>query len=92
MIPITDCMKGGQSSWTKVVTKAFKIIKEKLITTPVLALPDFSITFEAYCDASKVGIGAVLSQQSKPIAYFSKILNGAKACYNTYDVEFYVVV
>ena len=66
MAPI---MKGGRFSWTKEVINAFEIIKKKLIATPVLALPDFSITFGVHCDASKVGIGAVLIQQSKLTAY-----------------------
>ena len=92
MAPITDCMKGGQFSWTEAATKAFKIIKEKFITSLALALLDFSLTFKVYCDASKVSIGAILSQQGKPIAYLSEKLNEVKAHYNTYDVEFYTIV
>ena len=85
-------MKASKFLWTTEATKAFHQIKKKLTIVPILALHDFSQLFKLHCDASKVGIGAVLSQNSKPVAYFSEKLSGSKLNYNTYDLEFYAII
>ncbi|KAK6150316.1 hypothetical protein DH2020_015248 [Rehmannia glutinosa] len=81
MAPLTDCMRGTTFIWTAAADEAFVHIKQKLTTTPVLILPDFSVPFELHCDASKLGIGAVLSQNTRPVAYFSEKLTGPRLRY-----------
>ena len=63
-----------------------------MISAPVLVLPDFDKNFELECDASGVGIEAVLMQDRQPIAYFSEKLSGAPLNYSVYDKEFYSLV
>jgi hypothetical protein len=72
--------------------RAFIDIKERLCGAPLFALPDFSKTFEIECVATGIGIGTVLMQEKRLIAYFSEKLNGAALNYPTYDKELYALV
>ncbi|KAK1617389.1 hypothetical protein QYE76_022906 [Lolium multiflorum] len=78
--------------WGKAQQKAFDELKKRLTEAPLLVLPDFSKTFEIECDASGLGIGGVLMQNGKPVAYYSEKLDGARLNYPIYDKELYALV
>ena len=92
MSPITDCTKGNSFRWTKEAQQAFECIKEAMCNPPILRLSDFSKPFEVECNVSNTGIGAVLIQEGKPIAYFSEKRKKSRVNYLAYDKEFYVMV
>jgi hypothetical protein len=93
VVPLIEIVKKSIGfKWNNEQDKAFNLLKDKLCSTPVLALPDFTRAFEVECDASDISIGAVLMQDRRPIAYFSEKLNGAALNYPTYDKELYALV
>lgn len=67
---------------------AFDTLKEAMVRAPVLTLLDFSQQFTIETDASKEGIGAVLMQNKKPLAYLSKKLGPKNQLLSTYEKEF----
>ena len=74
--PLTDVIKKNVNfHWGEEQQNAFQMLKDRLCSTSVLALPNFDKMFELECDASGIGIGAVLMQEMRPIAYFSEKLN-----------------
>ncbi|GJT01042.1 WRKY family transcription factor [Tanacetum coccineum] len=75
--PLTECIKKSAFEWTQSSQKAFEQIKEHLYESHILALPDFNQLFKVECDASGVGIGAILLQNKCPIVYFSEKLDGS---------------
>ncbi|GJU11259.1 putative reverse transcriptase domain-containing protein [Tanacetum coccineum] len=78
--------------WGDKQEGAFQLLKQKLCSAPFLALPEGSEDFIAYCDASKKGLGAVLMQREKVIAYASRKLKIHEKNYTTHDLELRVVV
>lgn len=78
--------------WDSEATLAFEQLKSIMVSPQVLALPNFSKTFELECDASGYGIGAVLHQSGRPIAFTSQSLGPRNQALSTYKRELIVIV
>ncbi|GJS41459.1 reverse transcriptase domain-containing protein [Tanacetum coccineum] len=78
--------------WGEEQEEAFQLLKQKLCVAPILALPKGSDDFVVYCDASIKGLGAILMQRMKVIAYASRQLKIHEKNYTTHDLELGAVV
>ncbi|GJW92330.1 putative reverse transcriptase domain-containing protein [Tanacetum coccineum] len=78
--------------WGDKQEAAFQLLKQKLCSAPILALPEGSEDFIVYCDASIKGLGAVLMQREKVISYASRQLKIHEKNYTTHDLELGAVV
>ncbi|GJU25200.1 putative reverse transcriptase domain-containing protein [Tanacetum coccineum] len=84
--------KSKTFDWGEEQELAFQTLKDKLCNAPVLALPDGPEDFVVYCDASRIGLGCVLMQRGKVIAYASRQLKIHEENYTTHDLELGAVV
>ncbi|GKF86051.1 putative reverse transcriptase domain-containing protein [Tanacetum coccineum] len=84
--------KNKKYIWGEVQETAFQLLKQKLCEASILALPEGNDDFVVYCDASHQGLGAVLMQREKVIAYASRQLKPHEENYTTHDLELGAVV
>nr|GEU63631.1 putative reverse transcriptase domain-containing protein [Tanacetum cinerariifolium] len=79
--------KNAKYDWSEKAEAAFQLLKQKLCSASILSLPEGSENFVVYCDASRKGLGAVLMQKEKVIAYASRQLKIYEKNYTTHDLE-----
>ncbi|WVZ76454.1 hypothetical protein U9M48_024430 [Paspalum notatum var. saurae] len=84
--------KNAKFAWSPKCKEAFGMLKKLLTSAPVLAQPDITKPFDVYCDASGSGLGCVLMQEGRVIAYASSQLRKHEVNYPTHDLELLAVV
>jgi hypothetical protein len=85
--PLTLLLEKGKGfKWDEACQKCFDELKERLTTAPMLIMPDIHKGFVVYCDASHLGLGCILMQEEKVIAYASRQLRKHEKNYPTHDL------
>jgi hypothetical protein len=91
--PMIELLKKGvKFSWNEKCEEAFHTLRAHLTTAPVLAKPDTFRPFDVYSDASGIGLGCVLMQDNRVIAYASRALRTHEQNYPTHDLELAAVI
>jgi ribonuclease HI len=84
--------KGKEFKWDEKCQDSFDLLKKRLMSPPVLVMPDLQKGFDIYCDACGQGLGCVLMQEGHVIAYASRQLRRHELNYPTHDLELAAVV
>jgi hypothetical protein len=93
MKPLTTLLeKDREFKRTSACQASFEELKKRLTTTPVLVMLDLQKSFDIYCDASRQGLGCVLMQEGRVIAYASRQLRKHELNYPTHNLELAAVV
>ncbi|KAL2225524.1 UNVERIFIED_CONTAM: Retrovirus-related Pol polyprotein from transposon 17.6 [Sesamum indicum] len=91
--PLTKLLrKGVEFQWTEQCQQSFDELKKRMTSNPILVLPSGSGGYIVYTDASKQGLGCVLMQNGKVIAYASRQLKNHELNYPTHDLELAAIV
>ncbi|CAA0816696.1 Uncharacterized mitochondrial protein AtMg00860, partial [Striga hermonthica] len=91
--PLTNLMKKAvRFDWSQKCEESFQELKRRLTTAHVLSIPDPTLEFTIYSDASKMGLGCVLMQQGRVVAYASRQRKPHEQNYPTHDLELAAVV
>src|SRR6185437_10830869 len=91
--PMTELLrKDVKFKWDAKCDEAFHTLRAHLTTAPVLAQPDNNKPYDVYCDASGTGLGCVLMQDNRVIAYASRALRPHELNYPTHDLELAAVI
>ena len=86
------CSVNVKFKWEEEHQKAFDLVKRIVAREVLLSHPDFTLPFHIHTDASKLQLGAVISQNGKPLAFYSRKLKGAQTKYNTTERELLSIV
>jgi hypothetical protein len=85
--PLYNALKKNTFQWGPEQQAAFDTLKKVMTHPPLLALPNFSLPFTLETDACATGLGAVLMQNGRPLAYFSKCLGSNTSAKSVYEKE-----
>ncbi|GMI63547.1 hypothetical protein HRI_000024000 [Hibiscus trionum] len=90
--PLTQLLKKDSFAWLAEAESTFQELKQAMCKAPVLALPDFTKTFYLETDASSRGVGAVLSQDGRRVAFLSKALGPKHIYLSIYEREYIAIL